>query len=48
LWQLGDFGEDDEALQRAVDALERIRLELGLDADSAQQAMARAFAAVLS
>lgn len=41
LYQLGDI-----ELQDAVDELERLRLELGLDADDAQLMMARAFSAV--
>ena len=41
LWQIHDFD-----LHTAVDALERLRRELGIDTDRAQTIMARAFAAV--
>lgn len=43
LWAIGDYGDDAGALQIAVDQLEQARKELGLDADAAQIAMARAF-----
>lgn len=46
LWAIGDYGDDDRALHVAVDHLETARKELGLDADAAQLAMARAFSRV--
>lgn len=48
LWQLGYLGDADDprALQNAVDELEGVRQFYGIDPDTAQLIMARAFAAV--
>lgn len=43
LWQLGEF-----TLHEAVDELERVRLDLKINADVAQALIAAAFAAVQS
>lgn len=46
LWQLGEYGYHDGALHAAVDELEGYRVKYGIDADTAQLWMSRAFAKV--
>jgi hypothetical protein len=44
LWQVGEYGLDERSLQRAVD--QAFAASLGLDPDTAQLIMARAFSRV--